>query len=84
MGNCSPLKAGSHFAAIQDPEVTKPGKNVDRKLCFGLEDFRIGTFVRIYSRDFFIHDCDDFTRQWYQVGRHRSESTQPKDSVKPC
>lgn len=45
----------------------KAGNDNDRKLCFGLDDLRIGTFIHVYSRSFFIHDCDDFTRQWYKV-----------------
>ena len=52
---------------MQDPETTKAGKNLDKRLCFGLEGFRLGTFISVYGRDLFIHDCDDFTRNWFQV-----------------
>jgi hypothetical protein len=40
-----------------------------KSLCFTPQDFRTGMTISVYGRDFFIHDCDDFTRQWYQVNR---------------
>ena len=68
---CIPQKFKSHICRgsflLQDPETTKAGKNLDKRLCFGLEDFRLGTFISVYGRDLFIHDCDDFTRNWFQV-----------------
>eukprot|EP00916_Digyalum_oweni_P023680 GHVL01039287.1.p1 GENE.GHVL01039287.1~~GHVL01039287.1.p1 ORF type:complete len:526 (+),score=99.67 GHVL01039287.1:162-1739(+) len=29
------------------------------------EGFRVGTTVTLYAKDFFLTDCDDFTRKWY-------------------
>lgn len=52
---------------MQDPSASKGSRNLDKRLCFGVEDFRIGTFIFIYGRHLFLYDCDDFTRGWYQV-----------------
>ncbi|KAK9810289.1 hypothetical protein WJX72_008124 [[Myrmecia] bisecta] len=49
----------------KDHMTTKAG-SAAKSACFGPSDFRIGSYIHIYGRDFFIHDCDDFTRQWYQ------------------
>ena len=46
----------------------------EEKDSFGLDDLRIGTFIHVFGRSFFIHDCDDFTRQWYKV-RYKTFST---------
>ena len=62
---------------LQDFNRTKPAKNLPRELCYGPQDFRIGTYVQVYGRDFLVHDCDDFTRHWYQVG---TEAT----NLQPC
>ena len=53
--------------ALQGSTAAKAGKDVDRKLCYGLDDLRIGTFVQVHGRAFFIHDSDEFTKQWYKV-----------------
>ena len=35
--------------------------------CLNFEDFAIGKSVEIYSRDFYIYDCDECTRKWYNI-----------------
>lgn len=30
-------------------------------------DLRLGSSVDVHGRRFFLHDCDAFTRQYYQV-----------------
>lgn len=34
--------------------------------CYGPGDFRLGTFINVLNRDFYIHDCDNFTKAWYR------------------
>ncbi|GMH37490.1 hypothetical protein BSKO_05363 [Bryopsis sp. KO-2023] len=41
--------------------------------CYSPDDFRIGARVQIQNRNFFIFDCDDFTRQWYRSIYHVDE-----------
>ena len=54
---------------VQDAASTRVGKNVDRALCYGPSDFRVGGVVPIFGRDLYVHDCDQFTRDWYKVRR---------------
>ncbi len=32
------------------------------------QDLRIGAFINVHGRDFFLFDCDAFTRKYYTVG----------------
>lgn len=47
--------------------MTRTGKKLMREQCYGPQDLALGTFIHVYGRDFFIHDADDFTKQWYSV-----------------
>eukprot|EP00210_Caulerpa_lentillifera_P006079 g5808.t1 len=40
---------------------------------YGPQDFRIGSTVRLNNRDFFIYECDGFTKRWYQDNFGMSE-----------
>ena len=52
---------------VQDASSTRVGRNVDRGLCYGPSDFRVGGVIPVFGRDLFVHDCDAFTRDWYKV-----------------
>ena len=52
---------------MQDFHVTHSGKKLMREQCYGPQDLALGAFIHVYGRDFFIHDADDFTKQWYSV-----------------
>ena len=43
-----------------------PGGMDKRTPCYAATDLRLGTFVNIHGRHFFLHDCDDFTRGYYR------------------
>lgn len=44
------------------PDVTVKPKKDD---CYSPSDFRIGSYISVYGRPFFLHDCDEFTRFFY-------------------
>ncbi|KAG2501001.1 hypothetical protein HYH03_000822 [Edaphochlamys debaryana] len=33
--------------------------------CYTPADFRLGLYIQVLGRDFFLHDADTFTKQWY-------------------
>lgn len=35
--------------------------------CYRPSDLRLGATIGVHGRRFFLHDCDAFTRQYYQV-----------------
>ena len=73
---CTTLMIAS-VIQVQDLETTKTGKGIDRSLCYGPDDFRIGSFVNVYGRNLYLHDCDEFTRGWYKVLRPLDISHEP-------
>lgn len=46
-------------------QVGQVGDNLklDEQECIGLNDIRVGENLKILSVDFFVYDCDDYTRQ---------------------
>ncbi|EFJ52449.1 hypothetical protein VOLCADRAFT_79034 [Volvox carteri f. nagariensis] len=34
--------------------------------CYSPGDFRLGTFISVLGRDFYLHDADTFTKNWYK------------------
>ncbi|KAL0036647.1 hypothetical protein WJX79_003886 [Trebouxia sp. C0005] len=61
----------------KDFHVTRTGKKLVREQCYGPQDLALGAFIHVYGRDFFIHDADDFTKQWY------SENVGATDAMEP-
>ncbi|GIL45577.1 hypothetical protein Vafri_2780 [Volvox africanus] len=52
--------------------------------CYGPGDFRLGTFITVLGRDFYLHDADTFTKTWYtdNLGFGEEEMT-PVDIKEP-
>lgn len=34
--------------------------------CYGPGDFRLGTYITVLGREFYLHDADTFTKSWYK------------------
>lgn len=51
----------------EKPRGTSLTGRIPKSLCYRPEDFRLGGYVTVHNRDFLLHDCDTFTRDWYQV-----------------
>ena len=43
-----------------------PGGMDKRTPCYSPVDLRLGAFVNVHGRRFFLHDCDEFTRGYYR------------------
>lgn len=40
---------------------------------YGPQDFRIGSTIQLNNRDFFVYECDGFTKSWYRENLGMSE-----------
>lgn len=43
-----------------------PGMTLKKEEFFTPADLQCGRYVKLYSRDCLIYDCDAFTRDWYR------------------
>ncbi|WIA37576.1 hypothetical protein OEZ86_014482 [Tetradesmus obliquus] len=51
---------------------------IPKSLCYRPCDFRIGGSVNVHGRDFLLHDCDAFTREYYM-----GELGYPSEALEP-
>lgn len=58
---------GKFLCRAQFPSRTKDGGTLQP------EDLRIGSTLDVYGREFFIHSCDGYTRQWMLENCNRTE-----------
>ena len=73
----APLPKG--MPAVPDV-TTKPKKDE----CYSPLDFRIGSYISVYGRPFFIHDCDEFTRFFYTESMgYDADSLEPLNVQEP-
>lgn len=49
---------------IKTTSTVKPRLKPEQ--CYQPQDFRLGMFISVLNRDFLLHDCDRFTREWYK------------------
>ena len=68
-GRVNPLML--RLCALQDPAAAAGGV-LERSVCYGPAELRMGATVSVYGRDFLIVDCDVFTRRWLLVRRRTS------------
>lgn len=60
------------------------GARMNKDNCYQPGDFRLGQYVNILNRDFLLHDCDRFTKQWYVDNLGFSfEELSPLDVAEP-
>ncbi|KAG2435098.1 hypothetical protein HXX76_007184 [Chlamydomonas incerta] len=52
--------------------------------CYNAGDFRLGLFINVLGRDFYLHDADTFTKQWYKDNLgYTDEEMSPVDIKEP-
>ena len=73
---------------LRDQDAVARGPADDDYEYVTAEDLHIGGVVRVYKRDFFIYDCDEFTKKWYLSNFEMSESrfiardvSEPEDAL---
>lgn len=45
----------------------RDSQNEDASKFYHESDLRIGSYIRVFNRDMLLHDCDDFTRNYYRT-----------------
>ena len=86
---------GTTMSVFQGNAFTALGASTKHREIYEPRDFRIGESLWINSREFFIYDCDDFTRNWYKntmglsdeelkpIDIAEKQSTLPRPSLPP-
>jgi len=49
--------------------------------CYTFHDLRVGGHIKVYNRNFLIHDADNFTKAWYITQQGYSETDFPPLSI---
>jgi len=57
---------------LRDEDAVSRGLTSDDFDYVTAQDLRVGQSIRVYKRDFFLYDCDSFTKSWY-VTTHPNE-----------